>query len=142
MDYRKSENKYFLRVDKGEELVTAILSLCEKENIKTAYFQGIGACDRVICQTLNLATHDFINHEKTGMLEMISLLGNIAPDDNGELSFHAHASFSYIEDEEVKLFGGHLREAYICYTGEIIVSPAELNLQRSRETGMNIWKFS
>ena len=65
-----------------------------------------------------------------------------APDDNGELSFHAHASFSYIEDEEVKLFGGHLREAYICYTGEIIVSPAELNLQRSRETGMNIWKFS
>ena len=141
MDYRKTENKYFLRVDKGEELVSSILSLCEKEGIKTAYFQGIGACDRVVCQTLDLSTHDFINHEKTGMLEMISLLGNIAPDDNGDLSFHAHASFSYIEGEEVKLFGGHLKEGYICYTGEIIVSPVELNLKRSKESGMNIWKF-
>lgn len=142
MDYKKTENEYYLRIDKGEEIVSKILDLCKKENIKTAHFQGIGACDKVICQTLDIKNHTFINHEKTGMLEMISLLGNIAEDDSGNLSFHAHASFSYIEGDDVKLFGGHLREAYVCYTGEIIVSPTEHTVKRSTETGMNLWKFN
>ena len=141
MDYKKIENEYYLRLDKKDEIMSSILDFCKKVGIQTAYFQGIGACDRVICQTLNLETHNFASHEKTGMLEMLSLLGNVALDDNNELSLHAHASFSYVENDEVKLFGGHLKEAYICYTGEIIITPANDKLIRSTETGMNIWKF-
>lgn len=142
MDYRKIETDYYLRLDKGEEVMTSLETFCKKENIKTAYFKGIGACDKVICQTLNLETQEFSSHEKTGMLEMLSLLGNIALDDNGELSLHAHATFSYVENGEVKLFGGHLKDAYICYTGEIIVTPSKESVTRSIKTGMNIWKFS
>lgn len=141
MDYKKTETEYYLRIDKGEEIVSKLIDFCKKENIKTAHFQGIGACNKVVCQTLNLENHTFINHEKTGMLEMISLLGNIAEDDNGELSFHAHSVFSYIENDEVKLFGGHLKEAYVCYTGEIILSPTENTIKRSAKTGMNLWSF-
>lgn len=141
MDYKKTENEYYIRLDKKDEVMSSVIRFCKKEGIKTAYFQGIGACDRVICQTLNLETHNFASHEKTGMLEMISLLGNIALDDNNELSLHAHASFSYVEDGEVKLFGGHLKEAYICYTGEIILTPSDDTVVRSKETGMNVWRF-
>lgn len=141
MDYKKIEDKYYLRLDKKDEVMASITEFCKKEGIKTAYFQGIGACDKVICQTLNLETHNFASHEKTGMLEMLSLLGNVALDDNNNLSLHAHASFSYVEDGEVKLFGGHLKEAYICYTGEIIITPAEEPILRSTKTGMNIWSF-
>lgn len=141
MDYKKSGNKYYLRLDKKDEIMTSVTEFCKKENIKTAYFQGIGACDRVTCQTLNLETQEFSSHEKTGMLEMLSLLGNVATDDNGELSLHAHASFSYVEGDEIKLFGGHLKEAHICYTAEIIFTPDEETLVRSTKTGMNIWKF-
>ena len=72
---------------------------------------------------------------------MLSLVGNMAVDDNNELSLHAHATFSYVENEEVKLFGGHLKEAYICYTGEIILTPSDEKIIRSMKTGMNIWKF-
>ena len=141
MDYKKTENEYYIRLDKKDEVMSSVIGFCKKEGIKTAYFQGIGACDRVICQTLNLETHNFASHEKTGMLEMLSLLGNIALDDNNELSLHAHASFSYVEDGEVKLFGGHLKEAYICYTGEIILTPSDDTIIRSKETGMNVWRF-
>lgn len=141
MDYKRIGNEYYLRLDKKEEVMSSIIEFCKKEDIKTAHFQGIGACDKVICQTLNLKTHEFASHEKTGMLEMLSLIGNIALDDNKNLSIHAHASFSYVENDEVKLFGGHLKEAFICYTGEIIISPAAETITRSIETGMNIWKF-
>ena len=141
MENKRIKDEYYIRLDKKEEVMSSILAFCEKENIKTAHFHGIGACDRVICQTLNLETHSFASHEKCGMLEMLSLIGNIALDDNNGLSLHAHAAFSYVENEEVKLFGGHLKQAYICYTGEIILTPSEENVVRSLETGMNIWKF-
>ena len=141
MEYRKSEKEYYIRIDKGEEVLSTILELCRKENILSAYFQGIGACDKVICQTLDLSKNDFITHEKTGVLEMLSLLGNIAQKENGEPTIHAHGSFSYVENEEVKLFGGHMKEGHICYTGEIILTPTDLPIKRTNETGMNIWKF-
>ena len=141
MDYKKIGRDYYIRLDRKEEVMSSLILFCEKENIQTAHFNGIGACDRVICQTLNLETHKFASHEKTGMLEMLSLVGNMAVDDNNELSLHAHATFSYVENEEVKLFGGHLKEAYICYTGEIILTPSDEKIIRSMKIGMNIWKF-
>ena len=72
---------------------------------------------------------------------MLSLLGNIALDDNNNLSLHAHATFSYVENEEVKLFGGHLKQAHICYTGEMIITPSKDTVLRSMKTGMNLWSF-
>lgn len=142
MDYKKAENEYYLRLDKKDEVMSSIVDFCKKEGIKTAYFQGIGACDRVTCQTLNLETNEFASHVKTGMLEMLSLIGNVALDDNDNLSLHAHATFSYIENDEVKLFGGHLKEAFICYTGEIIIKPACETITRSNKTGMTVWDFN
>ena len=51
MDYKKSGDTTFLRVDKGEEVLTSILEVCRQEHILTAWVQGIGACGEVTVST-------------------------------------------------------------------------------------------
>ena len=47
MDYRKSGNRYILRLNRGEEIISSITDLCRKENIKAASVNGIGATQSV-----------------------------------------------------------------------------------------------
>ena len=44
MDYRKIGEKYYVRMDRGDEIVSNLLEICEKWNIPSAVFSGIGGC--------------------------------------------------------------------------------------------------
>ena len=152
MDYRKTNGKIYLRVDKGEEVLQTIREVCKKENIASGYFQGIGACDRAVLSTFIPQENDFIHHELSGMLEMIALSGNISRDtvrytkEENELFLHAHATFSYLKDEEnheVCVTAGHIKEARIGYTGEIIINICDEAIERmiDEKSGIDIWKL-
>jgi hypothetical protein len=142
MDYRKIGNEFYIRIDKDDEIINGILEVCENESIKTAHFRGIGGCDKINIQTFIPAKNDFISHKKEGIFEMVSLDGNISPD-NDEIFLHAHAVFSYLENGEIKMIGGHLKEAFVKYTAEIILTPAVENISRMLDdkTGISVWKL-
>lgn len=145
MDYRKEKNAIYIRVDKGEEVLATIKKVCEKERVGAGYFQGIGACGRAVLSTWIPEKEDFIHHTLTGMLEMISLMGNISTDQNGEPFSHSHAIFSFLKDNgEVVVAAGHLEEAEISYTGEIVLSLAEEKIGRmfDARAGIDVWKLS
>lgn len=145
MDYRREKSTIYLRVDKGEEVVETIKRVCAQEQVKGGYFQGIGACDAAVLSTWITEREDFIQHDLSGMLEMISLMGNILTDQNEELLTHSHAVFSYLTDDgEVGVTAGHLEEAWISYTGEIVLTPAEekISCMFDQRAGIDVWKLS
>ena len=43
MEYRKFENTYFIRIDRGEEILASLAELCTKEQITLGTLYGIGA---------------------------------------------------------------------------------------------------
>ena len=43
MEYKRFENTVFARIDKGEEIVETLKTICEKEDITLAYVNAIGA---------------------------------------------------------------------------------------------------
>ena len=43
MDYRKFGETYYIRMDKGDEIISTILGICQKEQIASAIFSGIDA---------------------------------------------------------------------------------------------------
>ena len=47
MEYRKFNNQYVIRIDKGEEICAKLKEVAQKENIKLAYLTGIGAAGKV-----------------------------------------------------------------------------------------------
>ena len=43
MEYKKFEDTYVVRLDKGEEIITSLTRLADKENIRLASVSGLGA---------------------------------------------------------------------------------------------------
>ena len=42
MEYRKIGDNYYIRMDRGDEIISNLLAICEKESIPSAVFSGIG----------------------------------------------------------------------------------------------------
>ena len=76
MDYRLYNNTYYVKIDKGEEIISSLLKLCQKENIKSACFSGIGGCSSAEIQTFIPEKGEFETEKVEGMLELISIIGN------------------------------------------------------------------
>lgn len=145
MEYRKDKDTIYIRMDKGESVVQTILSICKKENIPGGHFQGIGACDTVTISTYIPEKNDFIDHTISGMIEMISLMGNISVDNLNTPFQHSHGVFSYLKDNgEIAVAAGHLKDARISYTGEIVLQIAEERIGRMFDAGVGIdvWSLS
>ncbi|MGL5514506.1 MAG: PPC domain-containing DNA-binding protein [Sporomusa sp.] len=144
MDYKKLGEIIYVRIDKDEDVINTIMEICNKEKILTAQFQGIGACGTVTVSTYLPDKDEFTNHTMNGMLEIVSLFGNITIDEKGELFQHSHALFSYLdEDGKPAVLAGHLTKAIISYTGEFSIIPAKGVISRMDDvkTGISIWKF-
>ena len=120
MKYRRNGDQILIRIDKGEEILDTIFKICTVEKIYGAVFSGIGACSKAVVSSYIPEMNDFTNHEADGLLELISLSGNISREDNVPFE-HTHALFSYLEDGEQKVLAGHLKLALVSYTAEILL---------------------
>ena len=143
MDYRKMNDVYYIRVDKGEEIIGKIHEVCSKEGIDSACFSGIGGCSRAEIQTFNPTERYFETETIEGMLELLNITGDIISD-NGKLFHHAHAMFSYKEGSEHKMAGGHIRSITVLYTAEIELRPViggKIGRKHDEETGSGFWSF-
>ena len=139
MEYRKFNNSYVIRINKGEEIVEKLKELCEKEDIKVAEITGLGASNLVEIGLFNVNTKEYKTTTFEGMFEITSLIGNATRKD-GEVYLHLHINFS---DETGNTKGGHLVRCKISATSEIIVNKIEGNVDRklSDEIGLNLMKF-
>lgn len=145
MEYKKINDAIYLRIDKNEKITQTIKTVCAKEMICGGHFQGIGACDTATLSTYLPDKNDFTDHTISGMIEMISLMGNISVDNNNEPVLHSHAVFSYLNSNgEVVVTAGHLKEANISYTGEIVITGVSDMISRKidSKTGIEVWKLS
>ena len=88
MEYRKIGDNYYIRMDRGDEIIGNLLSICEKESIPSAVFSGIGGCQSAELQVFIPETGSFETEQLEGMLELVSLNGNVVRDDDGKLFHH------------------------------------------------------
>ena len=95
MDYRKFGERYYIRMDRDDEIISGILNICKKENIRSAIFSGIGGCKEAEIQTFVPETGSFEEQHISGMLELASLNGNVVTDETGNYYHHTHAVFAY-----------------------------------------------
>ena len=147
MKSQKLGDKIYLRLDKGDEVLKSVLQTARDQKISSATFSGIGACAKVVIGTYLPEKQDFLLHTKEGMLEMISLMGNVTQDaDHAKLNIHAHGMFSYLDAKTntIQYFGGDLKSARIMYTGEIVIEPViggEISKQFDPNVGIDVWHF-
>ena len=144
MEYRKYGETYYVRMDKGDEIISCLLTLCEQERIDSAVFSGIGGCSAAAIQTFIPASGSFETRTITGMLELIALGGNVITDSEGHRYQHTHALFAYKDGEQHCTAGGHIKSITVLYTAEIELRPVKggtIRRQYNAETGTGFWHF-
>ena len=144
MDYREYNQTYYIRMDKGDEIISSILEICRKEKIASAVYSGSGGCRKAEIQTFSPESGTFETQELSGMLELVSLNGNIICDEQGELYHHTHALFSFKDNGLHGSAGGHIKSVTVLYTAEIELRPVTggvIGRKVDSETGTGFWKF-
>ena len=139
MEYRRFSETIVLRVDPGEEICRALMDAAEKENIDLAQISGLGAINRFTTGVFDTVTKEYHANHFEGLFEIVSLTGSLTRKD-GEPYLHAHLSAGNLEGH---VFGGHLNEAYVSATAEIIVRviDGKVNRRMDERIGLNLYEF-
>lgn len=139
MQYKKFKDTYFVRLERGEEILSSLSSLAEKENIALACVSGLGAINKFTAGVFFPEEKVYRKNDFHGNFEITSLTGTITQMD-GKPYLHLHISAG---NEYGKVMGGHLNEAHVSATCEVVVRTVEGEVGRefSKEIGLNLFKF-
>ncbi|MCR4854334.1 MAG: DUF296 domain-containing protein [Prevotella sp.] len=144
MEYKRIGENYYVRMDRGDEIIGCLLEICRKESIASAVFSGIGGCQDAELQVFIPETGIFETERLEGMLELVSINGNVVTDDDGQLFHHTHALFSFKKDGQHGMAAGHLKSTKVLYTAEIELRPTiggAIGRKYDPETGTGFWSF-
>lgn len=139
MEAIKSNETWFLRLDRGENLFETLENWAKKEGLSAGHLSGIGALQDVELGFYHLSKKEY--HRKGFPLEaeLLSLDGNLCLKD-GNPFFHIH---TVLGDEEFRAYGGHLFKAIVAVTCEINFRPFEADITRvhNEKIGLNLLSF-
>lgn len=139
MEYKKFGNVFVVRLDVGDEILTKIKEIAEKENIKLAMINALGATNDFVVGAYDVSKKTYYKNEYKGEWEIVSLHGNISTKEN-ETYLHLHMGCGNKDGEFV---GGHLNSAIISATCEMFITLIDGKVERrvDERTGLNIFKF-
>ncbi|MFB0918298.1 MAG: DNA-binding protein [Clostridiaceae bacterium] len=139
MKFKKIDEKYFIRFERGEEVVETLKKLCKDEGITFASVSAIGATESLTVGLFDPIAKKYISHDLTGPFEITNLTGNVS-EMNEDVYLHLHITVSDV-DNIAK--GGHLNKAIINPTCEMILDTGAGRVDRfmDPETGLNLLKL-
>jgi predicted DNA-binding protein with PD1-like motif len=121
-------------LEPGEEAVSAILSFARTQSLTAASLTAIGAFERATVGWFDFDKRDYRPIEINAQCEVLSVIGDIAIDDQGGPSVHLHAVLG-LEDGSAR--GGHLLKGIVKPTLEVAINevPAHLRRRKRPEIG-------
>src|ERR1700722_15140372 len=131
---------YVLIFETGDELASGLKKVATEANLSSSSFKAIGALSRVKLGWFNWQTK---NYEPAVVLdeqlELLSLIGDVALRD-GAPEVHSHA---IVGKSDVSAHGGHLLEAHVRPTCELVLTESPVHLQRQidPESGIALIKL-
>jgi predicted DNA-binding protein with PD1-like motif len=137
MNYRKVNNKIFVSLQTGDLINESMRKIAVEENISNAWLNGIGAIDNVEVGYMDIGNKKYQKRNFDGHYELLSLIGNITHKE-GEPFVHTHVTFS---DTSYNVFGGHLFDARVTATGEMVLLLADsmINREYNENVGIHTW---
>jgi len=138
MNFKRFGEKFVIRIDKDEKIAETLTKICIENEIHLGMISGIGAVSKAKIGLFNSEEKKYYSTELSGDYEITSLNGNISTM-NGKVYLHLHINLA---DEEHKVFGGHLNEAVVSATCEVMIEKIEGSIEREfdKETGLNLLK--
>ena len=139
MEYARFGKDIVVRIDKDEEIMEQLKAVAEKEKIVLASVHALGAIKDFTVGVFHPDEKKYYANRFTGAFEIVSLHGTISTM-NGSYYPHIHMSAG---DEKGKVYGGHLNEAVVGATCEMVIHLMDGRVEReySEEIGLNLFRF-
>jgi len=110
------------RVKSDVDLLAAIEEAIEAEGIQAGVIvSGLGALKKAVFRNLRcfpknypVTPQDRLYLKVEQPMELVSLMGWIAPKKGGGVEIHAHFSASTTEEDSIVTLGGHLTQGTVC----------------------------
>lgn len=139
MDYRRFNDTLLVRIDRGEEILEQVKAVAEREHVRLASVEALGATDDFTVGVYDVAEKRYDSKRFTGAHEIVSLTGTISEMD-GAFYQHLHMSAA---NQNCETVGGHLNRAVVSATCEMVIRVLSGAVDRSRdpEIGINLLRF-
>lgn len=134
MKSKKTGNIYFIKIDKGEEIVAVLKKFCLDNKITLGSINGLGAAETVVIGFFDTKNKEYHRKEYKEGYEIVSLSGNISEMNNLPY-LHIHV---VLADKNYNCFGGHLDSAIVSATFEGIIVSADGKIDRKLDKGIGI----
>ena len=110
----------------GDEAMAALTDFATSQRLRAAQFTAIGACSRTVVAYFDWATKQYQKIAIDEQVEVLSLAGDITLDDDTP-KVHAHM---VVGKRDGTAHGGHLAEAHVRPTLEIVLTETPAHLRR------------
>ncbi len=139
MDYRRFGDTLVIRLDPDEEIIENLRAIAEKEQIKVASVEALGAINDFTVGVFDTVEKKYYSNRFQGAYEIVSLTGTITTKDG---AFYQHLHMSAGENSGA-VVGGHLSRAVVSATCEMIVHVIDGRVERvlDPDIGLNLFRF-
>ena len=129
------ERSFILVLDEGEEAFATIRDFAGKNGIAAASITAIGAFRAARIAFFEFDTKTYAPIPVEVQSEVLSMIGDIAVDDEGKASLHLHVVLG-LSDGTTR--GGHFLEGHVHPTLEVMLreTPARLRRRKRPELGI------
>ena len=129
------QKTFALVFDTGDVFMELLTSFAEENGLSAASLTALGAFSDVTLGYFDMGRKEYDEIPVEEQVEVLSLVGTIAPKENGGPQVHAHV---VVGRSDGTTRGGHLLEAHVRPTLEVVVteSPAHLVRRTDKETGL------
>ena len=134
MRYEKITGGYFVRLERGEEVLPTLCEFVAKRKIGGGFIAGLGAVENITLGYFDPHEGKYTEVNFPGEYELANLTGNIAYID-GKPFVHAHATIS---DREMNTKGGHWFSGKVAATVECYIALVGKKFTRSLDSHLGL----
>jgi len=138
VQFKALDGYYLIRLEPGEEVVESLKRFADEHKVGFAELSAIGTFRRVTLGYFDTTTNVYRHQAVEEQVEVLDLSGNISRGEKGEPIVHAHVT---VGRSDYHTLGGHLVEATVNPTLEVVVTvaPATVHRRRDPATGLTLW---
>lgn len=123
------DNRTFVLVfDAGDEAKAGLTRFAQENDVSAAQITAVGAFSRATLGYFDRKQKDYQRIQVDEQVEVLSLIGDVALKPDGGPEVHAHVVLGRADGSTV---GGHLLEAQVWPTLEVIVTDSPRHLRKT-----------
>ncbi len=121
------DKTYAVIFDTGDEVVKGLTDFAREQRLADSHFTAIGAFQDVTLGYFDWEKKEYQKIPLREQVEVLSLVGDVALKPNGSPQLHAHV---VVGRADGTTRGGHLLEAHVRPTLEVVLVESPVHLQR------------